>query len=505
MFEYVDSGTLGDPLATKKSRHYVRFSTKQHKINVDCRSLAVSLTTCLYACLPCFISERRTLRARACFVFSSLHLSKQQTCTTALQPTRTKYVDRRMDDEPLTTNQPAAFTNSFYDGLVASNSRLTFKSKSTSLPCLRRTDLFVCKWLYVRTSRLYVCTPTQQHRINVDCRTLADLLTTKSVCLSALLPKRCCWPIDKQSLKIPRTNILVCTYNARLKCTYFPDAFHLVCTYKRATTALQLLHPVKQTNPVKLDRILTGERGCLGQSNLACLVVVAKLEAENETQKCSMFYIFISSVQLKSLVQTNLLVHRREFTSSLLCLTCTKGPLTSKPRLTIKLDNLYFALRTDGRTCLCVDDALDGPTWPACVRACVCTYVLTCLPFPERNLTGKRRRLSLWIIHGRLTIKLDNLTSNTHYFFTTYITARSRTQCMNAIVFLYRAVPLLLYYIRVLCTRNARSYYLTLATAQITSLSVCLCCWPAAVSCSSWLMDYYVVALLRYTVLDQKN
>ena len=27
----------------------------------------------------------------------------------------------------------------------------------------------------------------------------------------------------------------------------------------------------------------------------------------------------------------------------------------------------------------------------ACVRVCVRTYVLTCLPFPERNLTGKRR------------------------------------------------------------------------------------------------------------------
>ena len=41
-------------------------------------------------------------------------------------------------------------------------------------------------------------------------------------------------------------------------------------------------------------------------------------EAENETQKCSMFYIFNGSVQLKSLGQTNLLVRRREFSPSLL-------------------------------------------------------------------------------------------------------------------------------------------------------------------------------------------
>ena len=41
------------------------------------------------------------------------------------------------------------------------------------------------------------------------------------------------------------------------------------------------------------------------------MVGVAKLEAENETQKCGIFYIFISSVQLKSLGQTNLLVLRQ--------------------------------------------------------------------------------------------------------------------------------------------------------------------------------------------------
>ena len=78
------------------------------------------------------------------------------------------------------------------------------------------------------------------------------------------------------------------------------------------------------------ERNLTGGRRCFGRSNLACLVVkttahLAKLEAENETQECSMVYIF-SSLQPKSLRQTNLLlVHRRKFTFSLLCLTSANG------------------------------------------------------------------------------------------------------------------------------------------------------------------------------------
>ena len=59
MFGYVDSGTLGDPLATKKSRLYVCSLGKQHKINVDSRTLADSLAT-----------KRRTLvRATFCFCF----------------------------------------------------------------------------------------------------------------------------------------------------------------------------------------------------------------------------------------------------------------------------------------------------------------------------------------------------------------------------------------------------------------------------------------------------
>ena len=74
---------------------------------------------------------------------------------------------------------------------------------------------------------------------------------------------------------------------------------------------------------------------------------VAKLEAENETQKCSMFYIFIGSFRPKSLGQTNLLlVRRREFTSSLLCLCqSSNGLVTSNPRLTFKLDLAYVLVR----------------------------------------------------------------------------------------------------------------------------------------------------------------
>ena len=111
---------------------------------------------------------------------------------------------------------------------------------------------------------------------------------------------------------------------------------------------------------------MTGEWRCLERSNLSLtrpqrnLTGVqrrrcfgrSKLEAENKTKKCKIFYVFIiSSFQLKSLGQTNLLlVLRREFTSSLLCLSPRKnceftsslpclymcdGFLTSKPRLTI--------------------------------------------------------------------------------------------------------------------------------------------------------------------------
>ena len=84
---------------------------------------------------------------------------------------------------------------------------------------------------------------------------------------------------------------------------------------------------------------------------------LAKLGEENKTQEYGVFCVFItSSFQLKSLGMTKLLVRRRElFTSSLLCLCPRKncgftsslpclymcnGSLTSKPRLTIKLDNL---------------------------------------------------------------------------------------------------------------------------------------------------------------------
>ena len=96
-------------------------------------------------------------------------------------------------------------------------------------------------------------------------------------------------------------------------------------------------------------------------------MVVAKLEAQNETQKCSRFYIFIGSVQLKSLGQTNLLlVHRREFTSSLLCLTDTNGLVTSNSRLTF---NLF--VRTTSTYILCPD-----------------AFYLARL---DRNLTAERR------------------------------------------------------------------------------------------------------------------
>ena len=132
-------------------------------------------------------------------------------------------------------------------------------------------------------------------------------------------------------------------------CTYFSDAFHLA--RRTMPCRLSTYFPgAPERNFTKTDirrfEQVTGKRRFFGQpANLACLVVVGvahseKLEAENKTQECKIFYIFISSVQLKSLGQTNLLVRRREFTSCLLCLTNSLYRLlTSNSRLTFKLDS----------------------------------------------------------------------------------------------------------------------------------------------------------------------
>ena len=243
-----------------------------------------------------------------------------------------------MDDEPLTTNQPPAFTNSFYDGLVASNSRLTFKSKSTSLPCLGRacvhpfadgrvrpsrthlcfgrTDLFVCEWMYVHTRTGSL---DKLHR-RKDNRIIQPFTLTCS-------------------------HILIFTLS-------LVDAYHKESRQKRL--------------PVKL-----------GQTNLL-LVRLAKYEAENKTQKCKIFNVFIRSFQLKSPGKTNILVHRGEFTSSLLCLTNSLyGLVSSNSRLT-------FIPRTEPRE----------------IRTF--TSSLLCLYMCDGFLTNK----------PQITIIFDNLTSN---------------------------------------------------------------------------------------------
>ena len=89
-----------------------------------------------------------------------------------------------------------------------------------------------------------------------------------------------------------RSELVRLKRNLTTPSTYFPDVFHLAFFYAHR---------------------FNFKRRCFGRStNLACLGVgnttahLAKLEAENKTQKCKLFYIFISSAQLKSLRQTNL-------------------------------------------------------------------------------------------------------------------------------------------------------------------------------------------------------
>ena len=123
---------------------------------------------------------------------------------------------------------------SLYDGIVTSNPRLTFKSKSTSLPTERRYK-----------------------RLNLPC-------------LSAYI---------------------------------FPDTFH-------RSNMLGLARP---------ERIFTQMDDPCTYFPSYVFTAHLELEAENKTQECRIFYVFIiRSVQLKSLGQTNLLVRRREFTPSLL-------------------------------------------------------------------------------------------------------------------------------------------------------------------------------------------
>ena len=79
---------------------------------------------------------------------------------------------------------------------------------------------------------------------------------------------------------------------------------------------------------------------------MACLVVgvvktTARLanltkEEENKTQECRVFYVFISSVQLKSLGQTNL--ECRNSRKKWMCVI-SDGLLTSNPRLTFRSDS----------------------------------------------------------------------------------------------------------------------------------------------------------------------
>ena len=115
--------------------------------------------------------------------------------------------------------------------------------------------------------------------------------------------------------------------------TYFSEAF-----FARSSLACLVAVGMVKTTTAHLFHLAERRTKRSSLAWPACLVIV---KTKNKTQECKIFYIFISSVHLKSLVQTNqLLVRRREFTSCLPCLYMCDGFLTSKPRLTVKLDNL---------------------------------------------------------------------------------------------------------------------------------------------------------------------
>ena len=221
-------------------------------------------------------------------------------------------------------------------------------------------------------------------------------------------------------------------YSKRLSRSKRPIKIHRLDRPER-----YFLHESPSTNSLPAERTCNLCFELVGRSNLAGKVVVgvvktttalvAKLEAENKTQTCKIFYIFIiSSVQLKSLGKTNLLVLRREFTSSLFCLTCTNnGLLTSNSRLTIKLDNLtskeqirtylYLFVRTTDRIgTRIIHGRADGLTFkldsnPERNLTPPSTYLPDASHHarPERNLIGERRRIR--IIHGRADIILLTL------------------------------------------------------------------------------------------------
>ena len=122
-------------------------------------------------------------------------------------------------------------------------------------------------------------------------------------------------------------------------------------------------------------------------------------DAEIKQRNAKYFIFIISSFQLKSLGQTNLLVRRGDFTS---CLTCTNGLVASNSRLTFiqicyvraysdKIQNLTSSL-------LCLTRS--------CVHGRICLFVRTtdCI----RSLDWSKQ-LSLGIIHGRADILILTL------------------------------------------------------------------------------------------------
>ena len=64
-----------------------------------------------------------------------------------------------------------------------------------------------------------------------------------------------------------------------------------------------------QSNLARQQINLISEQCCFGRPTNLTTAHLAK-EEENKTQECKIFYVFISSFQLKSLVQTNLLMCR---------------------------------------------------------------------------------------------------------------------------------------------------------------------------------------------------
>ena len=244
------------------------------------------------------------------------------------------------------------------NGLVTSNLRLTFRVFTSSLPYLTDTNGLVTSNsrltfnLFVRTTSTYIC-PDAFYLARLDRNLTAERRCFGRLTFKSKSTRRAFEPFTSTCRYIPLLTLSLETYKeSRQKraSTYFPFGRSYLVSLSRP------------------QRNLIGEQLCFGRSNLACL----------------------------------LRVRRREFTSSLLCLTCTNGLVTSNLWLTFisiqKLTHCLLCLtQTDDR---CFGRIIHG-------RANIILTLVEALKDeshlarPERNLRSERLTFKLeriWII-----------------------------------------------------------------------------------------------------------